>query len=165
MACKYTKNILAAHPAATFFFASGGIWHIFRSAVGRKNTRMDKTKVVIYSTRRTLGDMISDMISDSDSLVVTCSTPEQTVTACLRLAPDIVILLAVAPFIDGSEFIGRIRRRGTRRPAVYVVSWHQAEHIVLSLLEAGVDQYLTFPVSMGRLYGKVRDIGGNIGTV
>ena len=57
---------------------------------------MDKTKVVIYSTRRTLGDMISDMISDSDSLVVTCSTPEQTVTACLRLAPDIVILLAVA---------------------------------------------------------------------
>ena len=96
MACKYTKNILAAHPAAT---------------------------------------------------------------------PDIVILLAVAPFIDGSEFIGRIRRRGTRRPAVYVVSWHQAEHIVLSLLEAGVDQYLTFPVSMGRLYGKVRDIGGNIGTV
>ncbi len=127
--------------------------------------RMDKTKVVIYSTRRTLGDMISDMISDSDSLVVTCSTPEQTVTACLRLAPDIGILLAVAPFIDGSEFIGRIRRRGTRRPAVYVVSWHQAEHIVLSLLEAGVDQYLTFPVSMGRLYGKVRDIGGNIGTV
>ena len=147
------------------FFARGGIWHIFRSSVGRKIIRMDKTKVVIYSTRATLGDMISDMISDSDSLVVTCSTAEQTVAACLRMTPDIVILLAVAPFIDGSEFIGRIRRRGARRPAVYVVSWHQAEHIVLSLLEAGVDQYLTFPVSMGRLYGKVRNVGENIGAM
>ena len=117
---------------------------------------MDKTKVVIYSTRDTLGRMISDMIGGAVSEVVNCATTEQTVSACLRISPDIVILLTVAPFIDGSKFIGRIRLSGSRRPAVYVLSWHQSEHIVLSLLEAGVDQYLTFPVSMGRLCGKVK---------
>lgn len=117
---------------------------------------MEKTRIVIYATRHTLGGMISDIIADPDSVVAICATTEQTVATCIDLAPDIVIMLSVAPFIDGSEFIRRIRRQGDRRPAVYVLSWHQAEHIVLSLLEAGVDQYLTFPVSMGRLYGKVR---------
>lgn len=117
---------------------------------------MDRAKVIIYSKRGGVGNMIAGIVCDTDSYVVNCDSPEQTVTACLRESPDIVILLTVSPFIDGSEFIDRIRRRGARRPAVYVVSWHQSEHIVLSLLEAGVDQYLTFPVCMSRLYGKIR---------
>jgi DNA-binding response OmpR family regulator len=38
-----------------------------------------------------------------------------------------------------------------------VVSWQQAENVVLSLLECGVDQYFTFPICMGRLRNKVRE--------
>ena len=37
----------------------------------------------------------------------------------------------------------------------YVVSWQQSEQTVLSLLECGVNQYLTFPVSLQRLRAKV----------
>ena len=48
-----------------------------------------------------------------------------------------------------------LRPPGLRRPLVYVVAWQQAEQSVLSLLECGVDQYLTFPVSLQRLRTKV----------
>ena len=48
-----------------------------------------------------------------------------------------------------------LRPPGLRKPLVYVVAWQQAEQSVLSLLECGVDQYLTFPVSLQRLRMKV----------
>ena len=53
------------------------------------------------------------------------------------------------------ELIGRLRPEGLRRPVVYVLSWQQCEQTVLALLECGVDQYLTFPVSLQRLRAKV----------
>lgn len=99
--------------------------------------------------------MIAEMIGDPAATIECCSSARQTVSACLRHSPDLVIVLAVAPFVDGSEFIRRIRLSAGRRPAVYVVSWQQSEHLVLSLLDCGVDQYLTFPVCMSRLQRKV----------
>ena len=38
-----------------------------------------------------------------------------------------------------------------------MLTWQQAEQTVLSLLECGVDQYLTFPVSLARLRSKVAE--------
>ena len=48
-----------------------------------------------------------------------------------------------------------LRPAGLGRPLVYVVAWQQAEQTVLSLLECGVDQYMTFPVSLQRLRTKI----------
>ena len=53
------------------------------------------------------------------------------------------------------DVVRLLRPPGLRRPLVYVVAWQQAEQSVLSLLECGVDQYLTFPVSLQRLRTKV----------
>ena len=66
---------------------------------------------------------------------------------CARVLFDMVIVLRTAPFFCGPE--------GLRRPVVYVLSWQQCEQTVLALLECGVDQYLTFPVSLQRLRAKV----------
>lgn len=76
---------------------------------------------------------------------------------CRRLLFDLILVLEVTPFLDGRNPVERIRPEGLRRPLVYVVTWQQAEQTVLSLLECGVDQYLTFPVSLARLRGKVSD--------
>ena len=66
-----------------------------------------------------------------------------------------VIILGVRPFINGQEIVSLIRMRGSRHPVIYVIAWQQAEQIVLSLLECGVDQYLTLPISISRLQSKV----------
>ncbi len=76
---------------------------------------------------------------------------------CARVLFDLVIVLRTAPFFCGRETIGRLRPEGLRRPTIYVISWQQAERTVLSLLECGVDQYLTFPLSLQRLRAKVAD--------
>ncbi len=76
---------------------------------------------------------------------------------CARVLFDLVIVLRTAPFFCGRELIGRLRPEGLRRPAIYTISWQQAERTVLSLLECGVDQYMTFPISLQRLRAKVAD--------
>ena len=71
---------------------------------------------------------------------------------CARVLFDLVIVLRTAPFFCGRELIGRLRPEGLRRPAIYAIS-----RTVLSLLECGVDQYMTFPISLQRLRAKVAD--------
>lgn len=82
---------------------------------------------------------------------------------CARVLFDVAIVLRTAPFFCGREAIGRLRPGGLRRPTIYVISWQQAERTVLSLLECGVDQYLTFPLNLQRLRAKVAgDLTGKV---
>lgn len=71
-----------------------------------------------------------------------------------RMLFDLVIVLRAGLFQSG-EVVRFLRPEGLKRPAVYVISWQQAEQTVLSLLESGVDQYMTFPLSLHRLRVKV----------
>ena len=112
---------------------------------------MDYQTIVIYSERSSTASLVAAILGSTSARIVCCSSAEQAIVACQREQPTIIIVLSVAPFIDGSEFITRIRARGKSTPAVYVVAWQQAEQTVLSLLECGVDQYMTFPICMERL--------------
>ncbi len=44
-----------------------------------------------------------------------------------------------------------------RRPRIFFVAWQHSEHAVLSVLDGGVDQYMTFPVNLQRLRLKVAE--------
>ena len=72
-----------------------------------------------------------------------------------RMLFDLVIVVGTSLFFSGRDVVRILRPPGLRRPLVYVVAWQQAEQPVLSLLECGVDQYLTFPVNLQRLRAKV----------
>lgn len=74
---------------------------------------------------------------------------------CRRSLFDLVILLDASWFNCGCDLIRKIRPDGLQHPEVYVIAWQQAEQTVLSLLECGVDQYMTFPLSLPRLRAKV----------
>ena len=69
--------------------------------------------------------------------------------AAAGVSPDLVRMSCGIENSD--DLIADIRQRDKRRPPIYVVSWQQAENVVLSLLECGVDQYMTFPICMSRL--------------
>lgn len=76
---------------------------------------------------------------------------------CRRMTFDLIIVLQSAMFLCGGNPVREVRPAGLRHPVVYVLSWQQAEQTVLSLLEAGVDQYMTFPVNLQRLRRKVAE--------
>lgn len=111
--------------------------------------------VVIYSQNRLTATLIAEVIADQAQVIV-CSSAEDVEQQCARHRPDVVVITAIAPLLNGSNIIRSIRPTGERRPTIFVVAWHQSEHIVLCLLESGVDQYMTFPISIGRLENKLR---------
>lgn len=115
---------------------------------------MSRGKIVIYSPCSLLAGVMTEIVGGVASRVVCCQSIEQTVATCQREEPDLVIILSIKPFLNGSGLIAEIRQRDKRRPPIYVVSWQQAENVVLSLLECGVDQYFTFPICIGRLRNK-----------
>ena len=60
----------------------------------------------------------------------------------------------VAPLISSPSDIGRLRQ-GAHHPPLFVLSHTHSRQIVVTLLEGGVSQFLSLPVSLGRLRGKV----------
>lgn len=81
---------------------------------------------------------------------------ERAAEACRSGRYDLVLLLMAGELLCRCRGVETIRPRGLKRPRVYVLSWQQSEQIVLSLLEQGVDQYLTLPISLERLRNKIR---------
>ena len=71
-----------------------------------------------------------------------------------RAAFDLVVVVMVGLFFSGRAVVERLRPRGAVRPQLFVLSWHQSEETVVGLLEAGVDQVMTFPFNPSRLRGK-----------
>lgn len=74
---------------------------------------------------------------------------------CRHTAFDLVVVSGAGGLMASARPLAALRSGGLQRPLVYVVSWLQSEQTVLGLLEEGVDQYLTFPVSLRRLRAKV----------
>ena len=159
-ACKYTKNILfpSTNP---LFFQLFSVWHIFRATKGANLRHMNSRKIVIYSSHSSQAALIAAFLDGIMAHIVCCSSPEQAIATCQHEQPEIVIVLDIAPFIDGSDLLSFIRAVATSRPTIYVIAWHQSEQIVLSLLECGVDQYMTFPICMSRLRLKAEAQLGN----
>ena len=145
---KYYQN-----KCKTTFFST--IWHLAHFSIGKsgKQSVMQQTKIAIYSPCRFAAAMVAEVVADSRAEVVCCSSIEQLLSAYGSQRADIVIILDIKPFINGEELTSKLRhKRG--KPLIYVVSWQQSEQMVLSLLESGVDQYMTFPICMSRLRGK-----------
>lgn len=114
-------------------------------------------RILIVSDDRFLASLVSYALGDLEADIRCAADLEGSVADCRCGLYDLVILLVVSPLLRRSGTIERMRPRGLRRPRVYVISWQQSEYVVLSLLEQGVDQYLTFPVNLQRLRGKVSD--------
>ena len=116
-----------------------------------KRPIMNSNKIVIYSPSKHLATLITEIIEDSRTQVICCTKPHQIISLCHQEQPSLVIILAIAPLFEGSELITNIRATLRYRLPIYVISWQQSEHVVLSLLECGIDQYMTFPICMSRL--------------
>ena len=145
---KYSQN-----KCKTTFFST--IWHLAHFSISKsgKQSVMQQSKIAIYSPCRFAAAMVAEIVADSRAQVVCYSSIEQLLSAYGTHAADMVIILDIKPFINGEELTSKLRqKRG--KPLIYVVAWQQSEQTVLSLLECGVDQYMTFPICMSRLRGK-----------
>lgn len=107
-------------------------------------------------------DMIASAV-DRMGIVAVCAADASEVEAdCRHGRFERVIVLGCTMFSDGELSVERLRPRGVMRPEIYVLSWHHSEQSVLSLLECGVNQYITLPFNLRRLCRKIAGDGGGV---
>ncbi|MBR5864210.1 MAG: response regulator transcription factor [Alistipes sp.] len=115
---------------------------------------MEPNNILILSPSRDIAAIIEGALADLGCNIFCCATPQQAIELSSTLRPCLVIILRASTLLCGSELISRLRPTPQRLPTIYVISWQQSEQTILSLLEMGVDQYMTFPICLSRLRAK-----------
>ena len=116
---------------------------------------MSKPEVIIYSHYDESAALIEGLINNLGCSVRRCTNAPETLSLCAELKPSLLIVLNGCLLLNGSELIERLRPTQRHDP---VISWQQSEQAILSLLEIGVDQYMTFPICTNRLLTKVAEL-------
>ena len=116
-------------------------------------------QVLIIGSEGCVRELIACAVEREGLTAVCVSEAAEAEEKCRCGRFERVVVLGCAHFSDGRLAVERLRPGGARRPEIYVIAWHHSEHAVLSLLECGVNQYLTFPVSLRRLCRKMGDNG------
>lgn len=112
-------------------------------------------KILIVSEKRFVGELLRLALVDLGAEVRCALNIGSMVALCHNVKFDVVLMLGVGHFFGGADPVRLLRPRGVCRPIIYVLAWQQTEYAVMSLLEAGVDQYMTFPVNLYRLRRKI----------
>ncbi len=77
-------------------------------------------------------------------------------SAAVMKKPDLILLDLNLPDIGGVEILKRLRE--WNRNPVIVLTVRESEHDKIDLLDAGADDYLTKPFSMGELLARIRAV-------
>ena len=116
----------------------------------------DMYRILIVSDDPFLRDMVRFALDGLGAEVRTPGDRSEALRLARRVLFDLVLVLAACPYADCEAMLPR-RQRGMRRPRIFFVAWQHSEHAVLSVLDGGVDQYVTFPVNLQRLRLKVAE--------
>lgn len=114
--------------------------------------------ILIVSRDNLLREMVRFALRDLPAEIHCTADAAAAAPLAARTQPDCILVLGAAPLLGGGREAAALRQCGGRRPKLLVVAWQHAEQTVLGLLENGVDQYMTFPVNLQRLYAKVAGI-------
>lgn len=129
---------------------------VFGCGFGCRHSRYDAMhRILIVSDEEFMRDVIRLSLADMHAEVRCASGMPEMQRMARRMLFDLVVVVGTSPFFSGPDVVRILRPACLRRPLVYVVAWQQAEQTVLSLLECGVDQYMTLPVSLQRLRAKI----------
>ena len=99
-------------------------------------------RILIVSDEEFLRDVIRLSLADMQADVRCASDVPDMQRMVRRMLFDLVVVVGTSAFFTGCDVVRTLRPAGLGRPLVYV-------------LECGVDQYMTFPVSLQRLRTKI----------
>lgn len=114
------------------------------------------TVLVIDDEPGTLS-VITDSLESADITVLVATSGEAALDLLSRFLPDLIIVDAVMPGIDGFETTVRIKRdpRLANIPVIFMTGLTESEHVVEAFEVGGVD-YVRKPVDLNELLARVR---------
>jgi len=113
-----------------------------------------RAKVLIVEDDTQIRRFVSTALSTEDMEVHEASTGRQGLTEAGRLKPGLLILDLGLPDVDGVDVIRELREKSS--VPVIVLSARSQESAKIAALDAGADDYLTKPFSVGELLARVR---------
>ncbi len=110
-------------------------------------------RVLVVDDERSIRRFLKASLG-SQFVIFEATTGEEALTAAAANRPDVIILDLGLPDMDGVEVTRRLRE-WTQIPII-VVSVREQEKDKIAALDAGADDYLTKPFSVGELMARLR---------
>lgn len=100
--------------------------------------------------------MINDVLEEAGMTVLVALEGAQALTITQNIAPDIILLDAIMPNMDGFETCRRMKERPDLAdvPIVFMTGLTDTEHVVMGLNSGGVD-YVTKPINAAELVARM----------
>jgi two-component system, OmpR family, KDP operon response regulator KdpE len=114
----------------------------------------EKTKVLIIDDEHAIRRFLHTALEAHDYAVCEATTGEDGLIKAVNIQPDLIILDLGLPGINGIEVTRRIRE-WTDTPII-ILSVQNQDSDKISALDAGADDYLTKPFSVGELTARLR---------
>ncbi len=118
-------------------------------------TRRD-TILVVDDTPETLG-FLTDTLDHSGFTVLIATDGESALALLEQITPDLVLMDAVMPGLNGFETCRRMKRNPmlTHLPVIFMTGLSETEHVLEGLAAGGVD-YVTKPLAIDELLARIR---------
>lgn len=106
--------------------------------------------------------MLSDALKLEGMDVLTCNSGRQAISLANASSPDIVLMDAVMPGLDGFETCQILKSaRGFEDiPIIFMTGFNESEHVVRALAAGGVD-FVSKPIVLNELFARMRVHLGN----
>lgn len=121
-----------------------------------------KTVVLVVDDNPDTLAMLTAALEQLGAQVLVATDGERALTAVARIVPDIVLLDAVMPQMDGFETCRRLKRLPelAHVPIIFMTGLRDTDRIVEGLEAGGVD-YVTKPIVIDELLARIRVHTGN----
>jgi DNA-binding response OmpR family regulator len=113
-------------------------------------------KILVAEDEKQIADMISFKLTNGGHQVVRAQDGEQAIAMAVREMPELILLDAMMPGLNGFEVLRRLKGDPGLRPVpVIMVTAKGHERDVLSGLRGGAVDYIVKPFSLKELSARV----------
>lgn len=114
------------------------------------------TLLVVDDTPDTLA-LLTDALERSGFTVLIATGGVAALSVCGRITPDLILLDAMMPGLDGFETCRQLKRLPALAhvPVIFMTALTDTEHVVQGLAVGGVD-YLSKPIVLDELFARIR---------
>jgi DNA-binding response OmpR family regulator len=112
--------------------------------------------LLVDDSPETLG-FLTETLEKSGFSVLIATTGQSALNIVERITPDLILLDAVMPGMDGFETCRKLKTNGgvAQVPVIFMTGLTETEHVVNALDSGGVD-YLTKPINIDELRARIR---------
>lgn len=111
-------------------------------------------KILVIDDEKEIRTLLRVALEASKYIVTEAASGQEGIDSCAVASPDLIVLDLMLPDMDGLAVLERIRTFSS--VPVIVLSVRDRDETKIAALDAGADDYLTKPFSVGELLARIR---------